>query len=266
MILLSSGFIVIFLVVTFSQNIKTGLSHISSKEDILFEFFILIVNYSYDRWIFWIIPRLNIDKGDTGLIDEKHTATYESFMIFTFIMKLGYMMQGDGIKWNYFCYLIYYMATSINIQTNLITNSFFKLTQFIKRKCFDHTIIELQPSERCRSLKLAAGRKFIFTILIFVKMISMHDGQWLQYYGDNTDGCYLKIPVNISSQLSTIKVVMFLLIDITVDIFCYFYNKSKNFQDIIYYIPIKSYIIHGLFLYYTIIIFEVLLQKILMLS
>ena len=74
------------------------------------------------------------------------------------------------------------------------------------------------------------------------------------------------MPDDILSQLSSVKIVIFLLVDIVVDIFCYFYNKIMNFRYVIYYIPLKSYFIHGLYLYYVVLMSEVLLQKILMLS
>ena len=217
--------------------------------------FVIINGYVF--WSFQHIPKLKVQKGEVGLVHDKHVAAYEYFSIPMLTYLIGLMFKGDDLGWNYYFYLIFYMIFSINLQTNLITN----MIRTLYLSCSTKT--KWNINKRSVSNKIAAGRKIIFSMIIWINLLFYVIIQkWNDYHYNNTQitqGCFMDISSHILIQLSMSKVFIFLAIDLIFDFGCYMYNKKTKFKNVIYLIPQRGVFVQGLSFYFTSFVVETII-------
>ena len=258
-LIVGMGFI--FSITYFGQGMKNLLDKLGAINGLAVHTLcvVLIIN-SYKIWIFWIIPKVEIMKGDQSLLYDKHITIYEIFAIPLLAIKVGYMMQEIEINWNYYVYLVLFIFNSIELQTGVICISLKKLHHKIINTNNKHYTVY----DRSFSTKLAGGRKFVFTVIIFIKLATyMVAGEWTEHYNDNTKGCKMEIPDACYVQLSWEKIIIFTGLDIFIDILCFLYNIWTNFKNITYHIPQRSYFLQGFVYFFSSYLFELLVQKVL---
>ena len=253
----------LLLVINAAQNIK-DLLKFGKYSAVIFNNFIVIITEAYSYICFGLISKMGYSGLDRNYLFQKYIMSFEVYGISFFSFKIGFMMRENLMSWGFCYYLFLSQITSITMQTNLIEKKFYQM-----KICFKRIIMRnsKQPEYQGRSihLKVLASRKFLFSFIIYFKLFNtIITRQWNDYYNYNVDSCLLGIPDNIVSILNYQKIWIFCLVNMGVDIACYFYNKSQNFKEILYFIPLNEYISYGISLYGASYIFEALFQKILL--
>ena len=256
-------FIFIFTSVTvnYVRNIKEILNNFGDSADVLFALYITIMRILY-KLIFSRLVK-NINQIDNEHIYEEYIITSDILWMPIFGFEIGIMFQGKEITWNYYFYLFLSQITSIKLQTNILENLRIRLYIFIGTLFRIKKLKQYSPIQNKNlAEKIMASRKIIYTGLAYINLFLFYFTQeWMEYYDNNTSGCFRGIPDYILTQINSSKSLIFILANSIIDIACYYYNKKNNFDNVIFCISKRNYISFGISFYISSQFLEAIFQK-----
>ena len=249
------------LAVNYILNIKELLNDFGNYSDVYFALFITIMRILY-RIILSLLIK-NIHPIDNEDIYEKYILMSDILLMPLFTFEIGIMFKGQGITWNYYFYLFLNQISSIKLQTNILDNIQIRLKNCFRRLFGNQRLQQYSPIQsKNLANKIMASRKIIHTGLAYINLFLFYfTEQWMEYYNNNTNGCFRGIPSYILSQIEASKCLIFILVNSFIDIACYYYNKKNNFDNVIFFISKRDYVSFGISLYLSSSLLEAIIQK-----